>query len=161
MTRAINKVLILVISFVFGISQEVAAQYGIPTSSYKIKGKVNSLECGFTLPKVKVTLSQAGDTLFKPVTVFSDAKGSFEMDLTLNGFTANPLESRKNLQITAEDIDGKDNKGDFQTTLYPVEFDPKQMKVLQNGEWDKKYEYIPELTLQMPSSGPPPCDKKK
>ena len=153
MTRLFNKVLILTISLIFGISEGISAQkYGIPVSQYKIKGKVSSMECGFNIPKIKVTLRKAGDTLFRPVTVHSDTNGSFEIDLSLSALS-------NNFQITAEDIDGQENKGSFQTMLLPVEFDPKQMKVIRDG--DKEYEYIPELTIQMPSSGPPPCDKKK
>jgi putative lipoprotein (rSAM/lipoprotein system) len=161
MVRLFNKVLIIVISLIFGISEEVAAQYGIQTTQYKIRGKVSSVECGFTIPKIKVTLSKAGDTLFRPVTVYTDAKGSFEMELILGALTYHPLEEKKNMQIIAEDIDGQDNKGSFQTTLLPVEFDPKQMKTTKDADWEKNYEYLPELTLQMPSNGPPPCDKKE
>jgi putative lipoprotein (rSAM/lipoprotein system) len=161
MIRTINRFIVLLLALIFGISEEVAAQYGIPVSQYKIRGKVKAEACNYSIPNIRVTLNKANDTLFRPVTAFTDKEGNYELTVLLSGMSYHPLEEKKDLQIVAEDIDGKENKGNFQAETEAVIFDPKQMRTTKDEDWDKSYEYIPPVDLQLKPMDVPPCDDKR
>jgi|WetSurMetagenome_2_1015567.scaffolds.fasta_scaffold116171_2 putative lipoprotein (rSAM/lipoprotein system) len=156
MKRNLNKLIILILGFVFGISQEVAAQYGIVTCHYKMNGEVKMSDCDYSIPGIKISLKNArnGAELASAV---SNSKGTFDLSFS-NNHMPNNLDS---LQLYAIDTDGTKNWAEFDSSMINVTFKGNALKTISNNEWDKSYEYVEEILVGLKPKENSPCDDRK
>jgi putative lipoprotein (rSAM/lipoprotein system) len=154
MSRLFNKILIAVLALFFGISEEVAAQYGIVTNHYKLKGEVGVQNCPLEIPGIRIVLSNKinGQKLDTAVT---DSSGKYEMNFISREFPKQ-LDS---LMLEAKDIDGEKNLGKFKTFTCPVTFSSDKLKQTAKEGWDSYYEYGSAFRFMMKPEDKPPCGK--
>jgi hypothetical protein len=156
MKRNLNKLIILILGFVFGISQEVAAQYGIVISHYKMNGEVKMSDCDYSISGIKLSLKNArnGEIL---ATAVSNSKGSFDLSFD-NSVRPDYLDS---LQLFAKDTDGAANWAEFDSSMINITFKGSALKIISNKEWDKYYEYPEEIFVGLKPKENSPCDDRK
>jgi hypothetical protein len=91
------------LSFVFGFSATVAAQYGVIETPYKINGSINDLQSNVTIESIKVSMKSHEHP---ETTAQSDSLRQWEFEMH-----SRALDST--YYITAEDIDGAEPPGEY------------------------------------------------
>ena len=102
---------ILLIGALFGFSTAIVAQYGAPMAHYKITGTIKSKDCEVPIPKMQIKYSENKESSYNYYpTAVTDSSGKFEFYFYEEYGV--PVDNKKILVI-AEDVDGKENQGDF------------------------------------------------
>lgn len=153
-----NKLLIISLGFLFGISEEVAAQYGIVQCHYKIKGEVYADQCDFGISGIRVSLINTADTNSNRVIAFTDSKGKYELELS-DGMLF--PEKVPPMQLRIEDVDGTQNKGSFKPISVPLIIDMNSVNETKRESWDRSYDYLIQNRFMLRPEGMLPCDEKK
>lgn len=124
----LKKLYVLFLALMFGFAKEVAAQYGVISYYFEIKGKVKTED---NKPIKGIMLYIDGDT------IMSDDNGCF--NYYKRAYTDYNI---KFLKIVATDIDGPDNGGEFKSVEWSgsnsdIIFDEKDKK---SSYWEHFYE---------------------
>ncbi len=156
MNTAFQKILVLFIAFIFGISQETAAQYGIVSCTYKFKGNVQEGVCGTGISGIKVSLTVPSDSNIQPLEVFTDEQGNYLLEYSTTSFPNNA----KAVRIWVEDVDGAKNRGTFlpQQVLLPISSD--NVWESERGDWERYFVYLTEQRFLMRTEQELPCGSK-
>jgi putative lipoprotein (rSAM/lipoprotein system) len=143
--KSVYRRLILLLGVIMGFSTSIVAQYGAPTAHYKVSGTIRSKICEEPIPKIKVTVYQSQYKNYNDP-VYTDSAGHFEYI-----YESDEWSEKLKLHISAEDTDGKENKGDF----LPLE---KEVNVVRYSYYgNKSNSEKDDQTFQMVYSGKPPC----
>jgi len=129
-----NKWLFALVALIFGFSGTVAAQYGVVENHYLVKGNVVSEKCKDAIPKIKITL-RATDAkgVDHDQEAYTDENGNFSID-NMN------LRSYQNYMLIAEDLDGMENKGNFQPTRQQLTLSADDFVKTNFENWDQYFD---------------------
>ncbi len=129
-----NKWLFSLVALIFGFSGKVAAQYGVIENHYTVKGNIISEKCKEAIPKIKVTLRYTDAQGFDhDVYAFTDEKGNFSIDEPT-------LIDNQNYFLMASDVDGKDNKGEFEPARQLITLNSKDFDKAGYEDWNQFFE---------------------
>lgn len=103
---------------------DVPDMYGTPSADYEVKGKVLDAD-GDPIKGIKVSLME--DPVYNSVSTHSIENGEFKVCLRTIPFDK--------VQLTAQDIDGAENGGEFEEKTLELDFS----KVAYTGESDGWY----------------------
>ncbi len=148
-----NKFFFTIVAFIFGFSGTAAAQYGIVENHYSLKGNVISEKCKNPVPKIKVKLNVT-DNYGKNVydSAYTDEKGNFSLMLITS-----MMSSSDKFEITAEDIDGKVNNGEFLPARQTINLNNDDFILTKKGSWDNYYDSKTIYYMGMKSKQDTPC----
>ena len=121
-------------------------EYGAPEASYAIKGVVTNKETSRPIKHIQIT-AQTND--YEADTLYTNNHGIYE--LKFSGF---PLD--KPFHLKFEDIDGKENGGEFETQEIDVKFTESDRVQKGKGAWDKgKFAKTENIVLEQKNENYP------
>lgn len=145
-----NKCFFSLVAMIFGFTGSVAAQYGVVENHYMVKGNVISEKCKDAIPKVKVTLRTTDAQGDHDLVAFTDEKGNFSID-NYN------LSLSQNYFLLVEDVDGPDNKGDYQPTRQAITLTHDDFVKAGYENWDQYFDSKTIFYFGLKSRTEEPC----
>jgi putative lipoprotein (rSAM/lipoprotein system) len=140
------------IGMFFGINSNVAAQYGVVETTFRINGNIQSALCDTPVKGIRVKIDEIyGDKQINDYSnsVITDEKGDFKFQLYDHY-------NRDKIKFTITDIDDLNN-GLYKDTVFIVPAADGDFKRSGEGHWTILYDYSKPLQVQLQSSGLPPC----
>jgi len=129
-----NKWLFSLVALIFGFSGSVAAQYGVPENHYMVKGNVISEKCQDAIPKIQITLRATdADGVDHDMPAITDENGNFSID-NWN------VKTYSEYLLIAEDLDGTENKGDFEPSRQQIILGINDFENSKNENWNRYFE---------------------
>jgi putative lipoprotein (rSAM/lipoprotein system) len=149
MSNKVLKYILAVIGFVFGFSANVAAQYGVPPSNFRIKGVVLSENDKTPVQNIKVKINEKKKWIASSST---NSKGEFVFHIT-------DEELGDTIFLNVSDVDGASN-GSYKNKDTILKFVWNDFKSIQDNFYDGENDPAVKIYLK-PEAIKPKGKKKK
>ncbi len=150
----ITKIIALTLSFILGIAEEVAAQYGVITCRYQFRGQVEEGFCsrGIEGIEVKVSCGQENESLTR-----TNKDGRFELWIE----TSVSVPDSSGFLIECRDTDADLNGGVFLPQQMRIPASPDNMAQKSKSSWDREYRALTEVRFLLRRKDAVPCESNE
>ena len=125
-----DKIILSLLAILGFAACEPMAEYGTPSAEFIIKGTVTDSVSSIPIPNIRIIRGDSTSYSYPLFdTIYTDATGKYEM--SVNAF---PVES-PTFQLKADDIDGTQHGGDFQSKTVQVVFTSTDWTETKSTPW--------------------------